>query len=202
MPSRLKSQHTTCPQGHRGSPEDGQHGCSRAGGNCAFPCCSLARRGPGVCPACVAKFTKEAVSPAGCAGAKPPPSRKTFSLGGMCFLDGMPNCLSSMPFFRVLPPFLRSMCASQKPGTPGHWPSDRWRGTPSNYDGMRTDGGGFAPPCQPMYASSWTRTAVPSGVSVPQLRSSCATGAFGGMPLVGRLVHPGANVRCPQAGRF
>lgn len=149
MPPRLKSQHTTCPQGHRGSPKGGQHGCSRAGGNCALPCCNLARRGPGVSPVCVAKSPKEAVSPAGCAGAKPPPSRKTFSQRKMCFLDGMPNCSSSMPFFRVLPPFLHSMCASQKPGTPGHWPSDRWRGTPSNYGGMRTDGGGFAPPCRP-----------------------------------------------------
>lgn len=54
----------------------------------------------------------------------------------------------------------------------------------------------------PIDASSWTRIAVPSGATVPHVRSSCATGAFGGMPQVGRLVHPGANVRCRQAGRF
>lgn len=113
MPPRLKSQHTMCPQGHRGSPEDGQHGCSRAGGNCAFPCCSLARRGPGVCPACVAKFTKEAVSPAGCAGAKPPPSRKTFSLGECVVWTACPAVLPACRSFVSYPLFCMA-CVRRK----------------------------------------------------------------------------------------
>lgn len=202
MPPRLKSQHTTCQRGHRGSPEDGQHGCSRAGGKCFIPCCSLARRSPCVSPVCVAKSPKEAVSPAGCAGAKPPPSRKTFSQRKMCFLDDLPNCSFGMPFFMSCPLFCIASVRRKNRGPRATGRVAAGAALPSPMPACAQTAAVLHRLADPMYARSWTRIAVPSGVTVPQVRRSCTTGAFGGMPRVGRLVHPGANVRCRQAGRF
>ena len=202
MPPRLNSQHTTYPQGHRGAPEEGLHGCSRAGGNCSFPCCNLARRGPGVSPVCVAKSHKEAVSPAGCAGAKPPPSRKTFSLGECVVWTACPTVFPACRSFVSYRPFCIACVRRKNRGPRATGRVAAGAALPLTMTACARTAAVLHRLASPICASSWTRIVVPSGATVPQVRSRCATGAFGRMPQVGRLVHPGANVRCLQAGRF
>ena len=87
------------------------------GGNCAFPSCSLTRRSSGVSHIFVATFIKATVLSAGFAGAKPPPSRKTFikercSLGTAC-----PTVLSAGRFIVAFPKS-HINCSSVSPGDP------------------------------------------------------------------------------------
>lgn len=154
--------------------------CTAApGGNCAFPSGNLTRKSSGVSHVFVATSIKATVSSAGYAGAKPPPSRKTFHQRKMFSRDGLPNCSFGMPFHRGLPQNSHQLFIGESRGPRA---TRRVAASASHSLSSRPACAGSAAVLHRLRRPSREQLCLhsrPVESTVTQLRSRCASKAFG-----------------------